>query len=526
MTLEAKIGQHMARLYPALKPYQVERAVNKYIEQTLIEIKRSISAYQGDNTEDVLSIKKTELTASCGRIAISGKKQYLYDVMSRNENTRLLNSVFRGNQGIYHRAVLNPIYEIEIYQRISGATMAPTPVLQTGKQKFYINSLGLLNYLANARIHVNQPNKSAKYYQKLNRNILDAQMLLNVIKSDASGEYIEENWEAADTGRVYARGNTISLQRVSSEVRHAALGQCWKYDFQAHSYAILLSLAEMINPLHEFPMLADYIRYRAAWRTRLAKLTGASEGNIKAVFTSLGFGANIVKNPYTAINKLLNKDQYQKLISDSTFEMFYNELLEANKLVSESPEFQGNFEIGNCKFTEVDPVTGKKKSRAQRLSWIYQAMEAVTLKQFIEIVEQRDGQTPIMTVHDCAYYKTAITTDTLIDAQYLIRQVFAAVKMDHKKIYPIGQDPAQAPAVLDLEQEWSDHRERMIAEEQAAKNYVNRWSDPKPDPTAFDPIEYERRRHAQFLRDVAHAKPMDDDEYEYEYDVNNPDEMY
>jgi len=75
---------------------------------------------------------------------------------------------------------------------------------------------------------------------------------------EEDGEYLfPEYWEQSDSGRYYGHGT--SLQRVSKEVRHAALGRCHMYDVKAASYALLTRVGLAIDPALDVGVLVNYV---------------------------------------------------------------------------------------------------------------------------------------------------------------------------------------------------------------------------------------------------------------------------
>ncbi len=64
----------LAIQYPVLKPYQIERAVDKYVNSVMSELATQIS--MGNVTNGEIDFACDTVRAQCGRIVIDNKQRY------------------------------------------------------------------------------------------------------------------------------------------------------------------------------------------------------------------------------------------------------------------------------------------------------------------------------------------------------------------------------------------------------------------------------------------------------------------
>ena len=150
------------------------------------------------------------------------------------------------------------------------------------------------------------------------------------------------------------------------------------------------------------------------------------------------------------------------------------------------------------------------KSDSQKLAWIYQNAEAHITNWFIRIVREYTQQEPLLTVHDCVYYKQPIPSETLKDAQVIIREQFAHIKMAHTIINPIGTQERydQLDALADGEE--ALHKQRIWEEEQLARGYKSTVAESQSKKEIqFNHVEHRIEQHRW-------NNQPDFTEYEYE----------
>lgn len=354
-------------------------------------------------------------------------------------------------------------------------------------------------------------NTSGDYRVKISNNKILADQILMEAREVDGKHYAMEYWTTADTGRKYGHYN--SLQRMPKNVRHAALGICHKYDFQANSFAVMAGLAKTFEPDLKIAAVEDYVKNRTRIRARIAKAVGVDESRIKQVFTSLGFGAKPINNPYTAISRAVyGQYNFAKLIAQQDFIFITEDLKKINEVIVKN--FPNEDFVGMNGFQYTSTLDNKrKKSTSRLLAWIYQNMESYITDEFVKIVREKCGLEPLLTVHDCVYYKDPIPSSVVLDAMYLLREAFQFIKIDHEKIYPITTDDTFNNRFELTDQEEKEHKERIKQEEELAKGYVSQFADNTPLVKTTDKVK-------QLIEQLAWERLPDEYEYEYEYEYH------
>ena len=345
-----------------------------------------------------------------------------------------------------------------------------------------------------------------KYTEKLYRNLSAANHVKQRAERQEDGSYaLKEYWEQIDSGRVHGQG--LSLQRLSKEVRHAALGRCVKIDFKASSYAILASLALAIDPSLKVQAIKDYIKHRTAIRQRLAKKIGISEEWMKTIFTAMGFGADVKDNPFSSIRKMLGQEKFNRLVANDEFGRIKDALDDVRQTILKAKAFAGDdVEIGDYKYNATDPKTGRRRTRNQKLAWIYQACERTALDVVIDKMPQ--GYQMLLPVHDCLYIRQELPAEVAKDLKVEIRGLFELLDFEQEDVIPIhAAEDHHKYSGPDKEEEEA-HRSRMLdAECQSAgyKPFLAQISANAPRtviPDAETEEEYEARRRRRFLLDL------------------------
>jgi hypothetical protein len=485
------------------KDYLYHRCVDKYLNAILPAIRSAIATRPNHSNllDDQFNFSHTALREVIGTI---GKSQrYIYQLMRDDKTTSLLVDVRKGysKNGSAKLSVvrLNPLYEDLVLDALLNVTEDITPITPTTENttepvhnySVFVDPASLASFIAKSRTTLRQTANDSAYARKLLRNIITAQQLQSLIQpatNQSSQPFINERWTMADSGRIYGTG--LSLQRIPKEVRHAALGYCHKYDFRACAFALMGSLAKFIDPTLKIGALEDYISHRSKIRTRIADQLDISVDLVKTLFTALGFGAELKNTPYAALRgelakaarqrhdrnerldaadyKQLGEREYQQLIQNDLFIDIYNALQRVNQTIL---NFYADKElqIGDRPYLDIDPKTNKRRSNKQKLAWIYQALESVVMLAFVDYSQQE----PLLTTHDCIYYKKRLTQSTVDNIYYQLREAFPLLSFEHEEITPIAEDEFYQQRYADVELFEREHREHIAREEVAAKeNYA------------------------------------------------------
>ena len=513
----------LASRYPTLKRYQVHDCVNRYVDAVMQEIAFRFATITSEDIDAAeFSFSVDEVNKASGQVSLLGKRPRIFTLMQLDTQTSLVIGTYKGNS-ITHRVskvTLNPRYKKDILNELITKDFTQTSAyIKNTKEKpnysipVVMDSLD--SYIKNTE-RLESKARHGKYKEKLARNLLGAKRIKMEAQLQDDGTYlVHEYWTEIDSGRIHGHG--FSLQLAPKEVRHAALGRCSKIDFKASSYAILTSIALAINPELKVESLRSYIKYRTPIRTRIAKTVGISEEWIKTIFTSLGFGAEVKDNPFNSIRKKLGQEKFNLLVANQEFTCIKQELDVVRDTILKSDEFSGDaFDIGRKKYKHIDSKTGKKRTKNQKMAWIFQAFERMALD--IVIDKMPENFTMLLPVHDCIYIKQHLPSHVVLDLKDEIRQLMPLLDFEQELIIPIHAVEDHDKFSAEIEADESAHKQRIALEEIKARGHKSEFMDSfhqiELDHTSETDAEYELRRKQEFLRDIQRHEESKDDEDE------------
>lgn len=461
--MKRKIIAAFSARCPELKAYQIEKAVTKYVEVMLREIAASIRKFGFEDEQ--ISLSLDSLRRPIGRVKVDGKNAWVCKLLNAQPSTALIQLDFKGNEGKNSRVSFNPVFQEYIWDDLLNVEFETEPLGGVRSPNVFTKIVleGLDSFIENTRQELIKASKDAsadtdnkKYQQKLLRNFLHARYIREACFEDDGAHFFGEYWEEADSGRMYGHGT--SLQRVSKEVRHAALGRCHVYDFKAASYALMTGLAQSIDPELDVAALIDYVKHRTAIRKSIAEAVGVSEKKVKTIFTSLGFGAKTVNNPYMSIRGELNQAKFDALMRNSQFTAIRDAMERVRKTVA--GHFPDSFEFLGRRYSSTCPRTGKKRTNDQKLAWLYQVMESDAVTYFGKQAQDA-GYQPTLFVHDCVYFKHKLPEGVLYRTFSELNITYPLLEADHDSVYPIHTKDYVDPAYAKESQRVAEHRQRM-----------------------------------------------------------------
>lgn len=454
--------------YPQIKPNMIDRYVTKYITAVMAEIATQYMCMKTDDVE--MDFAVDAVNQASGRYKIAGVVGSVYTLMQQHMSTSLVVVMYEGNSYTHRvsRVVFNHIYKKEIMETLGSLTIECDPTrLQalnaSSNISVQVDLESLASYIAQTRMTLKQGSHIEAYEEKLTRNLLIATQLVGLARVEDGVAYLDEYWEYIDSGRMHGHG--LSLQRIPKEVRHAALGHCYRYDFKAASYAIMTSLAMQIDPTLKTVSLQDYIRYRSAIRKRIAKDIGISEDWMKGIFTAIGFGAELKDNPHNAIRKKLGQEKYYKLMCNAEFSYIVRELAQVSATILNHVG-KGDFELMGLTYNETNPKDGIKRTKNQKLAWIYQCLESDALKVFASLIPE--AYNVKLLVHDCVYVEQRLASQTLNDIAYGLRQKYPLLSFEGEKITPIQTADFVSAKDREIDRFEKEHKVSIAKEQSAA----------------------------------------------------------
>jgi len=165
-----------------------------------------------------------------------------------------------------------------------------------------------------------------------------------------------------------------------------------------------------------------------------------------------------VRLPRDVYNNL-GAEEFKRLVENRTFGYIYDELQHINKTII---AYFGTHELAfdDATYSELNPKTGKKRNERQKLAWIYQALEAMAMKQFAELAQQE----PLLTTHDCLYFKQKLPASVVLDATVKLQDTFTFLRFEHEPIFPIAEQDQFEARRNEVKRVEAEHR-RFIAEQ-------------------------------------------------------------
>ena len=538
MNMRTKLLAELKLVNPTIKKdYLYKRCVNKYVDGMLLTIQEAWALNYKSTylQEGEFLFNATRAQKVCGQILT--EQQHIYNLMKEHTKTSLVievqNGFNIGSAATLSRVVLNPQYKKYILDELTRAPIHTSQkelneIERNANYYVEVDTKSLTSYISKTAETIRtSSDKPAAYTDKLHSTFAAASKLLSMVhepNSEHQTHYINEQWKQSDCGRMYGQG--FSLQRMPKEVRHAALGICHKYDFKACAFALMAGLAHAIDPTLKIASVLDYVKDREPIRVAIANQVNIPVSLVKTIFTSLGFGAELVNNQFHAIrgeiakyarqshdkNIWLDKDQYNKLgneeferlVGNETFKLINEELEFVNETILQHYKSE-TLSIGAFTYSDVDPSTDKKRSDKQKLAWIYQALEAQATIQFCDLASSY-GQTELLTTHDCVYFKKRLTSEQVVDIQLKLRERFPYLRFEHETIFPISTDEHHATHFADANTDEEDHKARIRQETAKAQGKVSVFgfsdSEHQIVKKPLTDQQYELERRNQFLRDT------------------------
>jgi len=475
--LRQTLAQALQHRHPEISAALALRYATKYVDAVLAEL-HAASQRPANWCDEEISINASAIYRDAGR---TGSGRRIYSLMQASADTSLLLLQQRGNQGQYNRMTLNPRYKDQTMREYHQAlaqnstqldNLSPDDLWDQATDVVEIDRHSLLSFCQRTEQELQSGAHAQAYRSAAELNLRTARQLLGRIRELDGSAYIPEVRQRADTGRVYGLGQ--SLIRTRRAVRHAALGACWQYDFNAHSFAVLASWALKIRPDSEVRAIQEYVRNRTQIRQRIARNTGRAEWEIKSVFTSLGFGARPQANWRSSIARIMGGAYgVEQLLRDQTFRTIYRELLLVRRTVS---NFFASLPAGWQLFQGCQYPAGRRNTN-QMLAWIYQNTEAYLTQQFVDYVAQQTQQQPRLTVHDAVYYSQRIPSEVLRDARLRLSEQFALVRVTAEQIIPISTEGYRQQLYQAEQARQEQHRLHIQREEQQAQGYSSQLAD-------------------------------------------------
>jgi hypothetical protein len=486
-----KLEAEFKALYPNIRELLANRYATKYATEVIrelrySEIRREFHSRDPESAKVEWLWPANEMKERIGRIKFGSKPEWIYSLFQKQPTLRLVEVVRQGSSftGLseiliahkYRKLVMEQLRNYHELQAISESHKLTDYNYLVPVNTETLNEYLLATEQARKRNHGNDA-----LQDKLRQNLKMGYWIRGALLNDENGSYLPEFRTKSESGREHATG--INTQTVSKELRHAILGRCHEYDLRAGSFAILTAFATEINSAIKHETIRQYIQNREYFREKMAAMLNIPVKTAKRIFTAIGFGANVVANPYTTIGQILSSEQITTLRAWHFWEQLNDEFKEVKSQCQWAIDVAtGELEIGEARYSPL--IDGVEKRPAQKLAWLYQALESHYMKQVRRMIP--DECVVLTEVHDCIYTHHRIPAETLRDIKVMLSdQTGGLLAIDHQARHSIHR-PEIDPFQEQIEEE-AAHRERIRQQEQNALGYqplfatIDQTTNPKTD---------------------------------------------
>ena len=479
--MRQKLEQALLALYPTMRTIMAKRYVTKYVDAVMGELASRMAMRSDEEVADgELNFAAETVRGEAGRCDVEKKTGYIYTLMQEHPTTSLVICTYTGNSFTQRvsRMIINPTYKAQVMSELKRLVIENIPLQKAeqqqldiiqakANQKVRIDAESLSSYIEHTSNTLRSDGLDTAYEQKLISNLHTANYLMDIAYEQDGICYVDEYWTTIDSGRKHGHGR--SLQRIAKEVRHAALGECWRYDLKAASYALMTQMAKEISPELRTAGLKEYVQKRSVIRKRIALDVGISEEWMKQFFTALGFGAELKDNPYNSIRHKLGQEKFHRLIANTEFAIITKQLKAVSQTIAD--DIDGDeFDLFGTTYSNIDPKDGSKRTKNQMLAWIYQRLETQVMEEFAEMIPS--DYTVLLTVHDCVYLNKKMNSRTTQEIKHKLRCKYGMVDFEGEKITPIHSPHFVSKRLREHNHSVQQHNANIAEQELLAKDYI------------------------------------------------------
>ena len=269
------------------------------------------------------------------------------------------------------------------------------PTIEDADWNVPINTKSLINFIIKG-CELYPTLAPGKYRNKVVRNVCGANEILDVATLHKG--VLPMSAELKPFGRYYANGVNIQ-NTVSTEVREAALGKCYKYDISSAAYAFKLGYIKLQRPDLKTPALRELVENKTVVRHRLVtECLIATKGSVKNktkyvkdALNMLGFGAKT--GPFGSIKEAIwSIEDSKRFVEHWYVKELMGELNLFTKLLLE--------DVGKKALKEyLQLEKGQNYSQGKAESKLYQQAETEIMK---TVFANTKGNS-LLWVHDCVY---------------------------------------------------------------------------------------------------------------------------
>lgn len=515
LTIDSKVRQSLKKAMP--KTNKAELAIEKYASVLTAHLDHSL-LYMEDNRnrffkQFVVSIE--QLMLDTGQFVISGKKQYLHTWLGDN-GFALVNVVAKGLVGQEHSTIsLTKLVSIEdqldlkilgkkeinqIDQWLNDKSLSDEDFIekvfpdiysyQNVKQYYDMVPIDIVSL----QRYITWLIKKAQHFNLVEKQRMLRQAHLILRVAQITDGLFPQKKNPSFFGRNYYHG--ISIQSVHKSLREAILGNCYEYDLRSAAASWKLGFAEdllfnegfgktlkdefgaSIFYLQDKKSFTDYVINETFKGTNLTQ--EYKEDIIKEALTALSFGARLKgqgwlgqdgKPMKSALVKIIqNKNQREKFVNCDLIQDLMDEQKRLDGYICDL------FTTDICPDLLQEPQLQTKhgrKSQSKIMSWLFQHAETHVMD-LISLEIGKTNNEVLARVHDAIFVRHKISDYDKEKIEELIcKQTnipYWRLKEKEIKRYLGVSD--------EMLQDELDHRDRIAAETEFAKDYVGQFNQP------------------------------------------------
>jgi hypothetical protein len=515
LTIDPIVLKTLKKAMP--KTDKAERAIEKYVSVLEAHLNWSL-LYLDTNLYKWTKrfvVSTRQVMIGGGQFIINGKKQYLQDWL--NENTLALFDIAEVGQVGKEYSHIKLTSLVEATDELDLAKLGKKEVNQidawlndkTLNDEAFIENIfpDIYNFedvkeaydplevdIVSLKRYITWLIKKAKHFNAIEkqRMLRQAYLVLRVV--EITGGLFPQKKNLSFFGRNYYHG--LSVQSVHTSLREAMLGDCYEYDLRSASVSWKLSFAndllrskKISNRLEdEFGATLFFLADKTAFIEYVINQTFNNStisdelktDTIKTALTALGFGARMAKQGWIdqsgksmnpALVKIIkNKNERERFINCDLIILFMEEQKRLDDYIFKY------FTQAVCpdllKESKLQSNSGRA-SKNKIMAWLFQHAETHVMNLIAAEIGKTNNEV-LARVHDAIFVRNKISE---YDKEKLERLICKKTNVPYWRLKE--KEIKRYLGVSDETlQDELDHRDRIAAETEFAKDYVGQFNQP------------------------------------------------
>ena len=437
---------------------------------------------------------------------LQGKKQYWFYWLS--EHYPVYEVVQSGYSYGKNKSKFTRIHTMDINQHINPHQLYQETVSQLeplGYKRIWvpISVQSLRNYVSHSEQVLQVSDQSGNYKKTVERNLVKAQALIKLaeytqVQHNLPEPGVYQFLKRSEFGRHYAQG-PLALDRLHSELREAALGNCYKYDIRCSVLAFYMAELERITGVKhtsKTSRIVEYIQNKRQIRHRLANLICNTDQPLKSridwvkqAITAMGFGASWGNTWFDNKRGVFQSNGIQDIIRNRADLAAFQQDSWVRDLMSEIAAVAKHIAQDYLQDPDLakiaDDLRETRGSGSKTWLWmayLYQHAETAQIQAVLHAGHNEHrplSENLLLTLHDGFYTRKPIAGAT---ATELLREL---------NPYAVLERSDCVAYVAPLSESEQQHRTHIRTEEQLAAQYHSSWITQAP-PAQHTPEVHQR----------------------------------